>query len=185
MKILDIKSILSNHNVKRILVYIVLGVFFLLLFAGKTSYKIQAIAVSLNEEYIAYHEHAGSELYCYSADGTLQFRLDVPTDIHAGGNCALWFDGDTLFAIFYRTKTRLSVSMDGTVLDTARNVQGTYPAEFPGFAESNHRHCYNGNKIDVVYDHESFLGYWFLGESRRLIIIPKGTDEIIIWSATA
>lgn len=187
VSILNLKVMLSNRKAKVLICSLVLGFLIAVLFSGKSNYCLKSIAVSPNEEYIVCFEASGTRtIHCYRADGSLAFNYEVPTNVSAGGNCALWFDNDVICALFYRTDKILHFTLDGKILKSSENsVEDIYP-QYPYFTKKANHYVYSGEKIIVTYDEESFVGYWLLEKERYLAITtPDGdTKTLLAWTAT-
>lgn len=175
------KKRLSSLNLKVLVYSVVLGLFLMSLFSGKSNVVLKAIAVSPSEQYVAcFGNGEGYKIHCFRADGTLAFAYDIPLEISSGGNCTLWFENDVLCALFYRTNRIVSFSMDGTLLGIDDNTTEETPPEYPSFSYRSHQYVYDGNEISVVYDTGGFFGYWIFGAERYLAITPKNKGTIIV-----
>ncbi len=189
MEHFDCKKLLSKEKLIPLFCCAAVGLLLMALFVGKKRMELSAIAVSPNEQYIAFNEsfewlgkgNRWEKILCFHADGSFAFQFDISPDISAGGTCALWFDEDVLCVLFYRTDKIVRFAMDGTVLDTIPYTVEEDPPKFPSFEKSGHRYVYSGKAIDVVYDKCSFLGYWFFHAERYLEILPKCEEAKIVW----
>ena len=180
------KNKLSEHRARVLLYYVSFGVLMTLLFSGKTSITLEAIAVSPDEQYIACFERGDEhKILCFSSDASLAFDFNIPPDISAGGHCTLWFEDDMLCALFYRTDKIAYFALDGTILNIVADTTEESPSEFPSFFRRGYQYVFEGNEIDVVYDKGSFLGYWLLGAERYLAVTPKSGDRKVIYAWTA
>ena len=156
------------------------------LFVGKSHAAIETIAVSQDEQYIACFEAGdGHKIRCFYADGSLSFDYSVPSDISAGGYCTLWFEGDVLYSLYYRTDKVVCFSVDGTILDVFENESDSRPPKFPAFTRKGNQYIFNGDKIEVIYDKRSFFGYWIFGAERYLAITPQEEETKIAYAWTA
>ena len=170
---------------RRLLCYFLIGLLLMVLLSGKSNLEIKSIAVSQNEEFVACFSNIdGCNIRCFSTDGLLQFHYDIPLDISSGGNCALWFDGDILYARFYRSDLIVSFDMDGTVTDICHEIATTVTSEYPSFLQQGHRYVFEGQNLGIVYD-TGGLGYWLWGEKRYLKIAPLGEEPIVLMSWVA
>ena len=181
-----IKEMFSKRRVKIALLSLIFGLPVLFLFSGKTSARLESIAVSPDEQYIACFEAGyGLMIRCFHADGSLAFEYEAPLDIGNGGYCAIWFEEDELCALFYKTHNVVHFAMDGTILNITDGTDMEYPPNFPSFKKQRRKYIFDGNKIEVVYNKQTFAGYWFFGAERYLEIIPKSGEPIIVYSWTA
>ena len=171
---------------KWILCYLAIGLLMVFLFKGKSTAALKAIAVSPDERHIACFEIGnGDKIRCFRSDGAPVFVYDVPSDISAGGHCALWFEDERLCVSFYRTEKIVFFSLDGTILDIARNTAEEDPPEFPSFSRNENKYVFKGDEVTVVYDEGCFLGYWFFGAERDLSITLQNGETKIVWTATS
>ena len=178
---------LDKYRVKPMYLILLLAIGFLsvLLFSGKSNVDINAIAVSPDEEYVAFFETGrGHIIYCYDTAGSLMFRFDIPSTFDAGGHCSLWFDGDNLCAYFFRTKITAYLSMDGSVVNTTENAIEQNPIKYPSFSQINGQYVFKGEEIDVTYNKAS-VSFWFFGKDRYLKITSKSGDTqmLLSWNA--
>lgn len=182
----NFKEKLTGRNLKILILSLVIGLLMMSIFNGKCRVDLQTVAVSSDEQYIACFETGkGFQINCYSADGSLAFHYDILPDISSGGFCTLWFEDDTLCALFYRTEKIVYFSPDGTIIKIADQNDMEAPPTFPSFFKERHRYVFDGNQIDVVYDKCTFLGYWLFGAERYLAITPKNGETKIVYSWTA
>lgn len=186
MKFFHFKEKLTGHNLKMLILYLVIGFIVVSIFNGKSRIDLEAIAVSPNEQYIACFETgSGHKIRCFRADGSLAFCYDILPNISSGGFCTLWFQDDTLCALFYRTEKVVYFSLDGTVIKIVDQNDMEEPPTFPSFFREGRKYVFDGNRIDVVYDKSTFFGYWLFGAERYLAITPKNEETIIVYSWTA
>ena len=193
MNYFDYRKMLSIDNLKKLFFWVVVGLLLMALFSGKKRVELGTIAVSPDEQYIACNEsfewlgkgNRWEKIRCFQTDGSFAFQYDIPSDISAGGVCALWFDEDVLCAYFYRTDKIVQFAMDGNILDIIVDTSVESPARFPSFTKSGHQYVYRGKEINVVYEKRGFLRYWFFGAERYLAITPKDGETEIVWSGTA
>ena len=178
---------LGKYKVKLIYFIILLAIGFLivLLLSGKSNVNINAIAISSDEEYVAFFETGrGHIIYCYDTSGSLLFRFDVPSTFDAGGHCSLWFDSDNLCAYFYRTKITAYFSSDGSIANTIEKAMEQTPRKYPSFSRKNGQYVFKGADIDVTYN-TAGASYWLLGKDRYLKITSKNgeTRMLLSWNA--
>lgn len=160
--------------------------FLMIMFAGKSKADLEALVVSSNEQYIACFEYGdGDWIHCFRTDGSLMFSYDIPAEINAGGYCALWFEEDVLCALFYRENIVVRFSLDGSIIDMTDNTTETVPSEFPFFDKKGRQYIYNGNTVNVIYDKGSYLGYWLFGAERALTVTDQNGEAITIYSWVA
>lgn len=183
----NLKKLLSKRKMVMLLCSAALGLFMIFSFSGKSRVDIEAITVSPDERYIAYFETGrGYKIRCFHSDASLSFEFDIPSDVSAGGHCALWFDEDVLCVFFYRTDKIAKFTPDGTMLYIADYKEDKYPPKFPSFIHKNHQYIYEGREITVVYDKKSFLEYWFFNSKRFLAITTTEGKENVVdsWSVS-
>lgn len=186
MKILHYKEILKMRGARILLFSIFLGLLLMLIVSGKTNGTIESIAVSFDEQYVACFECIdGAKISCFQSDGLRAFTYQIPTDISAGGHCALWFEDDILHALFYRTDLIVCFAMNGIVLDIVKHTAEIKPLEFPSFRQSKNKYIYDGNRIDVEYYRSNLLGYWLFNDERYLSIIHNNRESVRLLSWTA
>lgn len=178
---------LEKYRVKPVYFILLLAIGFLivLFFSGKSNVDINAIAISSDEEYIAFYETGrGHIIYCFDTSGSLMFQFIIPSSFDAGGHCSLWFDGDNLCAYFFRTKTTAYFSLDGSVVNTAENRIEPNPTKYPSFSRMNGQYVFKGAEIDVTYN-KADVSYWLLGKDRYLKITSKNgeTRMQLSWDA--
>lgn len=177
---------LTGRNLKMLILFSVVGILLVSIFNGKCRVDLQTLAVSPDEQYVACFETGrGSIIRCFHADGLLAFEYEAPLDIGNGGYCAIWFEEDELCALFYKTHNVVHFAMDGTILNITDGTDMEYPPNFPSFKKQRRKYIFDGNKIEVVYNKQTFAGYWFFGAERYLEIIPKSGEPIIVYSWTA
>lgn len=176
-----------------ILFSIALGLIIMAVFPGKKSAALKSIAVSGDEQYIACYEwtellgknNHKARILCFRSDGSLAFEFDILPEFSAGGACTLWFENDMLCILFYRTDIIVHYAMNGVMIDTVDDTTEEYPSKFPAFDRAGPKYVFDGNKIDVVYDHGSFWGYMFCGTERKLTITTEKGEAQVVWAETA
>lgn len=186
MSILNIKISQNKRSAIILMISVLVSLFIIIFFSNKSKLMIESMAVSPDEQYIAYFITGdGYRICCVCADGTSTFTYDIPTDISAGGFCSLWFDDSSLYALFYRTDKLIRWALDGTILNISKSINDEYPPEFPLFTHKWCKYVFHGKKINVVYDEQSFWGYWVLGKERYVAIVSKNkeTRTICAWTA--
>ena len=179
---------LSARKSKAVLLWLILGLFMVLLFCGKPflSMALEAAAISPDEQYIACFEPSSEyRIHCFRIDGSKMFTYNVPVNISAGGNCSLWFEEDLLFAFFYRTNKVVQITLNGSIRSVIENVEERSRPEFPNFTRRNNQYVFSGDEITVIYDEKSFWQYCFLNEERYLKIVSKNGEQKIICAWTA
>ncbi len=182
---LNIKRLSSNER-KILLISVVIGLVLDLLCSGKPflSLSFEDIAVSNDEQYIACFEPL-HKIHCFRSDGSIAYTFDITPELSAGGKCTLWFDGDLLCVLFYRTDKIAYISSNGEVVDIVDNSSNDYSDEFHSFSKKGSKYVFNGNEVEVTYDKRNFLGYWLFGSERYLSVTPKGGETKIIYAWTA
>ena len=178
---------MAKKNWYILLLTLIVGLFCALLFSNKSNKDIETIAVSPDEKYIAYFETGdGHKIRCFQNDGTLAFDYYIPSEMSAGGYCTLWFDGNVLFVLFYRTDKVARFTMNGTTISIDDYTDQNYPPKFMFFSYSRNKYSYIGTRIDVVYDRQSFLGYWLLNRERCAMVVFKDGTRLVLdrWSST-
>ncbi len=178
---------LGKYKVKLIYFIMLLAIGFLivLLLSGKSNENINAIAISSDEEYVAFFKTGrGHIIYCYDTRGSLMFQFNIPSAFDAGGHCSLWFDSDNLCAYFFRTKITAYFSLDGSVVNTIENTMEQNPTKYPSFSRKNGQYVFKGAEIDVTYN-TAGVSYWLLGKDRYLKITSKNgeTRMLLSWDA--
>ena len=170
----------SRRRLKMLLWYVALGTLITLLFSGKTSITLEAIAVSPDEQYIAcFERNSKYRIQCFHSDGSLAFTYNILPEISAGGHCTLWFEDAALCALFYRTDKIVRFALDGTILDISKDATVDPPAKFPSFFCREHQLVFEGNEIDVV--DESLYVYSFVGDQELLDkLLANKNCQIII-----
>ena len=182
----NVKERLSRHSLKMLLLCVALGLLAVALFSGKSRIDLEAIAVSSDEQYIACFETGnGHKIRCFHADGSIAFIYDIPVDISSGGHCTVWFENDTLCALFYRTGKIVSFSLNGTILGISPDATEESHPEFLSFAKNGHQYIFDGKEIDVIYNKRNLVEYWFFGAERYLAIKSESGEMKIIdsWNA--
>ena len=182
-----LKEKITVRELKLLLICIIIGLLIMCLFSGKTRRDIESMAVSPNEQYIAFFETGeGYILRCYHIDGFQSFEYAIPAELSAGGHCVVWFEPDTLCALFYRTNKVARFSLDGTNVNFSKSDRDEYPPVFPGFSRKAAQYVYEGENIDVIYNRQSFLAYWLFNLDRELIVKSKNDKSVTLlsWSAT-
>lgn len=165
---------------------VILGLLIMGVFSGKSRRDIETIAVSSNEQYIAYYETGnGPKICCISADGTLVFCYDISVELSEGGNCTLWFDEGLLYALFYRSDKVACFSKNGTIMSVTDSWFENDPPVFPEFDRIHSQFVYTGEQINVTYNKQRFWDYWLLGKPRYLEITPNDGGTIVALSWTA
>lgn len=183
------KYLKKNFTVKELnllLICITIGLLILCLLSGKTRRDIESMAVSPDEQYIAFFETGeGHMLRCYRVDGFQSFEYAIPSELSAGGHCVVWFEADTLCALFYRTKKVVRFSLDGTIVNVSKNNWDGYPLAFPGFSKKDSQYIYKGEHIDVIYNKRSIVAYWLFGFERYLTVKSQNGEimSLLSWSA--
>lgn len=187
MDFFHIKGIVSKHAWKEVLFSAVLGLLMVFLFSGKCRVNLETIAVSPDEQYIACFEtgRADNKIRCFHADGSLAFDYNIPANISSGGYCTLWFEDDVLCVLFYRTEKIVHFALDGTILKIVEHTTKERPPEYPSFSRKGCKYVFDGNEIDVVYNKETFFGYWFFGAERYLAITAANGETKIAYAWTA
>jgi len=188
MEFFNFRKKLTGHELKKLLCYIILGLIMSSFFYGKPylSVYMGSIAVSPNEQYIAcYEASAERRILCLYADGSTVFTYNIPVDLSAGGNCSLWFEDDALCAFFYRTHKMVCFTSSGSIQSIVDSTVEKYPPKFPSFSRKGHQYVFDGDKINVVYDDGSFLGYLLFGSERSLAITPTGGETKMVFAWTA
>ncbi len=180
------KEMFSKRRLKVLLFSVIFGLLIMFLFSGKSHIDLEAIAVSPDEQYIACFETGnGRKIRCFRADGSLAFDYKISADISAGGNCTLWFEENVLCVLFYRTEKIAHFAMDGTIQEIVDNTSEETPPEYPSFSQKERQYIFDGDKIDVVYNKRTFLGYWLFGAERYLAITPTNGETKIVYAWTA
>lgn len=176
----------SGRKFNLLLCYVAFGLLVTMLVSNKTNIALESIAVSQDERHIACFERGnGRKIRCFSSDGSLEFDFMIPSDISAGGHCTLWFEEDVLCALFYRTDLKVSLSVDGSILEIVEYSSEELPPEFDSFSRKGPQYIFDGSEIDVMYNNQTLFGYWILGEERYLAITPKSGETIIVCAWTA
>lgn len=186
MEYFHFKEKLTRRNLKKLILYCVIGLLLVSIFNGKCRVDLQTITVSPDEQYVACFETGrGPTIRCFHADGSLAFEYEVLPDISAGGYCTIWFEEDALCALFYRTDKVVHFAMDGTMLNISDGTDMEYPPNFPSFTKHRRKYIFDGSEIEVVYYKGTFVGYWLFGAERYLAITPKNGETVIVYSWTA
>ena len=160
-----LKEKLSAHRLKILLFCVLLGLLLVAFISGKSRVDLESIAVSANEQYIACFETGnGHKIHCFRSDGSMAFTYNIPVDISSGGHCTLWFEDDTLCALFYRTDKIVYFTTSGTIQKISMDAT---------------------EEISVIYNKAGFLQYWLLGAERYLAVIPKTGEMNVVYSWTA
>lgn len=178
----------KQNRIICLLCFLVLGMVIMCLFSEKSRIDIEEIAVSSDEQYLAFFETGeGYKIRCFHKDGIPAFVYDIPTELSAGGHCTLWFDDDTLFVLFDRTDKSVQLSMAGSVLGVFEENEFANVPQYSDFYWRKNEYIYQGKEINVIYNKGSFLDYWILGAERYLVVESSRGDKQIIssWSANA
>lgn len=187
----DCKTFFKKNLVKKtIIVVIIAAIIWLPAFLsprGSTYHmKLRAIAVSADEQYIGCFETGdGFKIRCFRNDSSTSFVFDVPTEVSAGGHCTLWFEGDNLCALFYRTKIILYLSPDGTIINKKDGSTMKYPPEYPNFLHNGNQYVFEGKLITVTYDEGSYFDYLYFDGKRKLVITNQNKVPKEAWLADA
>lgn len=182
-----IKQSLTRHKLKHLLFSLVLGLLIMCLLSGKSWRDIESLAVSPDEQYVAFFEtDEGYKLRCYRVDGSQSFECDIPSELSAGGFCAVWFESDIVCALFYRTHKIARFSLDGSLLNISESNLEEYPPAFPDFEKKGAQYIYAGNHIDVIYNKRNVFAYWLFGAERLLTARSNNGESVVLlhWSAT-
>lgn len=181
-----LKEKLSAHRLKVLLFCVLLGLLLVAFISGKSRVDLESIAVSANEQYIACFETGnGHKIHCFRSDGSMAFTYNIPVDISSGGHCTLWFEDDTLCALFYRTDKIVYFTTSGTIQKISMDATEESRSQFSSFSYRDHQYVFDGSEISVIYNKAGFLQYWLLGAERYLAVIPKTGEMNVVYSWTA
>ena len=177
----------TGRKLTWLLISLAVGLLLMCLLSGKSRRDIESLAVSSDEQYVAFFETGeGYKLRCYRVDGSQSFEYAIPSELSAGGFCVVWFESDTVCALFYRTNKVAHFSPDGTLLNIYESNWEEYPSAFPGFDKKGTQYIYEGNHIDIIYNKRNIFAYWLFGAERQLAVDSNNGEKTILlsWSAT-
>ena len=181
-----IKQHFTRNKLKHFLVCLAIGLLVMCLLCGKSRRDIESLAVSPDEQYVAFFETGeGYKLRCYRVGGSQSFEYAIPSELSAGGFCVVWFEADTVCALFYRTNKIAHFSTDGTLLNISESNWEEYPSEFPGFDKKGAQYIYEGTNVHVIYNKRNMFSYWLFGAERYLTVKSKNGNmtTLLSWSA--
>lgn len=180
------KKNLTRSELNLLLISLIIGLLTMCILSGKSRRDIESLAVSHDEQYIAFFETGeGYKLRCYNVNSFQSFEYTIPSELSAGGHCVVWFETDTLCALFYRTNKVVSFSLDGIVINVSESGRDEYPAMFPGFSKKGSQYIYEGKDVDIIYNKCNVFAYWLFGSERYLTVKSKNgeTTTLLSWTA--
>ena len=169
-----------------LLICLAISLLVMCILSEKSRRDIESMAVSADERYVAFFETGeGYKLCSYRVDGLQSFEYAIPSELSAGGHCAVWFESDILCVLFYRTNKVAYFSIDGTIINITENEQEEYPSMFPGFSKKGSQYVYEGTSVDISYNKCNIFEYWLFGFERYVTVKSKNgeTTTLLSWSA--
>ena len=181
-----IKKLFHGRKLKNLLIYLVIGSLILCTLSGKSRRQIQSMAVSANEQFVAFFETGdGYKICCYCVDGVQAYEYLIPSELSAGGHCVVWYESDVLCTLFYRTDKVVRFSPDGEIISISESTLDEDPPKFPGFERKTAKLIYEGKQADIIYGNPFALSYWLFGSKRYVDVRYENgeTKTLLSWTA--